>query len=347
MRIREILIGGGDAPPLRIEPRESGATVVPIDPPFEAERLARAIREALGAPRREASRAEAPVIEIHLQSGADRALLQDDAARGRRALVLRPAKGPEEVLTAETHALGDVYALERLLLRVASLLGLETAADVLPALAHAGEAADAQATPKELAYQRAFQDLRTIARQLEDIDRALNEPPPPVARELVVLVTTAVVGVTVAAWLFPRFAGALVAVAVAGLLAYLLRLGRRTLADLRRREGLPARAAELRPALEAARERVAELAETLRRRGEDPDELLERFLAQDRRRRATSVLARESVSSAALLELEERGPQTLVLVPASGAAGDDFGGRVRRPEGFARDGSQAEAFSVE
>lgn len=340
MKIREIRLGGGTATPLSIEPREGGATVVPIAPPLEAERLARAVREALGAPRREALRIEAPVIEIHLQRGAERALVQDDAARGRRSLVVRPARGEETVLTAETHALGDVYAVERLLLRVASLLGLETAADVLPALAHAGEPSEAQATPKELAYQRAFQEMRAIARQLEAIDRGLSERPPPVALRLALLVVGAGVGAATLSWLLPGLARGLIVATVLGLIAYLARLGRGTWKELRRREALPERARELRPALEAARERVAELAETLRRRGEDPDEVLERFLAHDRRLDAPSVLARESVSSAELLELEARGAQTIVLVPASGAAGDEFGGRVRRPQGFARSPSE-------
>lgn len=338
MKIREIRIGGGSSPALCVEPHEHGCTVVPLSPPLEAERLARAIREALGSPRRETLREEAPVIEIQLQAGVDRALVQDDAAHGRRALVLRPAKGEELVLTTETHMLQDAYATERLLLRVAGLFKLETAADLLPALAHGGESLPAPASPKEIAYQRAFQEMRAIAKQLESIDRSLSEAPPSFGLRIAAMILAAGALATVLSALFPRGAALFVGLAVTGLLIYLLRAGKSSLRELQAREALPEAAAQLRPALEAARERVAELAATLRKRGEDPDEVLERWLAHDRGRNTPSVLAREQLSSAVLLDLEQRGAQTIVFVPAGAVAGDDFGGRVRRPKGFSGDG---------
>ncbi len=347
MKIRAIRLDGGSAGTIRIEPRERGATVIPLEAPLGAEALARAIRETLGAEKREALRTEAPLIEIHLLRGSERALVQDDAGSGQRVLVETPASGPERVLAADTGSLTDVLSIERLLRRVACTLELETSADVLPALAHGAASSPPPPSPKQLAYQRAFEEMRAITKNLESIDRTLSTSPQPNWVRVAWVVGGSGVCAALVSVLIPSWAATILGLTVLALLIYLIRLGQAALAEIKSRESLPEEATLLRPALEAARERVAELAETLRRRGEDPDEVLESLIATNRRGQTPSVLARGSVSWAELLALEEKDAQALVFVSGGNAGGDDFGGRVRRPQNAAPPSAELGALTGE
>ena len=347
MRVRGIHIDGGSAGRLRIEPRPHGTTVIPVDLPLEAEALARALRETLGARRRDSLCEIAPVLEVHLGRGGDRILVQDQSTAGRRVLVESPAAGPEKVLSADTHSPTDLASPEHILQRIPRVFELETWADLAPSLARSGNSEPANPSPKQLAYQRSFEELRAIARNLESIDRTLATSPQPNWLQVATVVGGAALAAASISVLVPRSAGVVLALTVVGMLIYLARLGFVALQEIKRRETLPVEAAELRPALEAARERHAELAETLRRRGEDPDEILGRLLAPPRLGLAPSFLARASVSWAELLSLEARDGQALVFVSGGNAGGDDFGGRVRRPEPLPDDASALGGFERE
>jgi hypothetical protein len=277
------------------------------------------------------------VLEVHLDDGPVRALIQDDAKHERRVLVEHPAIGPEIVTKAETHPLSDVFVTQRLLLRIASVFGLDSAADMLPVLAHGSRTAETATSPKRLAYRRAFEEMRAIAKNLESLDRSLMRPTRPNWLLVASIVGGSAFGATILALLAPRFAGVILGLTMLGLLVYLTRIGLASLREIERKKGLPNEMVELQAALEAARERVGELADTLRRRGEDPDELLDGLVPPNLEHRAPSVLARTSVSSAELLALETVGAQALIFVPAHNVGGDDFGGRVRRPEGLSSD----------
>lgn len=334
MKIREIRLGGDDELLIRLEPRPTGVTVVPVRAPLDAELLVRALRETLSAPRRRALSEMLSIIEIRFEDGAEHMLVQDDARRGRRVLALRTAGSEEQVLAAETHALGDAFATERLLRRIAEVFGLDTAADTSLALARGPHSAESPASPKRLAYQRAFEEVRAIGRNLDSIDRALAKPTRPNWLLVAAIVAGAALAATTFAVAWPRMAGPILGLTMVGLLVYLGRLGLHTLREIDGRKGLPDEMVALRAALDVARERALELAETLRRRGDDPDEILGGLLPSTPTNRAPSLLARTSVSSSELLSIEMMSQQALVLVPSDDVAGDDFGGRVRRPEGL-------------
>lgn len=324
--LAEIVYGLASRGPLRVRPRPTGVSLVPVDADgIGAAELARAARQTLASPRRTAGSATILKVQVVLESMGTRRLVADDRVRDVRALKIIPPSGAPMATEADTSSLADDIQLQALLAHVATAFDLEVPDDLGPDLATLARVGAKDASPKELAMLRAHDKLRHQALEIRRLDAEQRAPyaPPPLA----IAVTAGGVALLVAAGLvlphdLRRLAVGGAALALIGAIAGFGWRAWRRASNTTSLEAARTRASQAR---EAARHELTELAEKLARRGTDPDEVLGRLTSATIPPGLPAILHFESFSSADLQALAGLGRPAVAFVDRRGLLfADDY-----------------------
>jgi hypothetical protein len=332
--IGEIVVGLASGGALRVAPRPEGVTVVPVDlPEIRAEDVGRAVRDLLSSPRLDlSSQSKLPFVRVSLTAEDRELAIANDAFQHLRMLTERGPGGASLSLEANTQSVLDDARLEVVLGHIASSLGVASADDLAPALAHSGAKPGTEsASPKEQAYARAHARAAALARQIRALDDRMTASVVPDW----IWVATGVGGVfvllTAIAFFFANAKAIVVPVLIAAFLGGLFAYTYRSLRELRTRDALQESRLRLREERETARAETAELAETLRKKGLDPHEVLVRLNGQTGTdAQVPTILFRAATSTAEITALGDLRRQVIVFVDKYGLlAGEDYGDAVR------------------
>ncbi len=322
MEVVEIILGFADRSTVRIAPEPGVVTLVPI---AGADLVSSAVRETLSKPGRE-SRPAIPFVRVTLRDGDREMSVADDAAQGLRMLSESVKKKPRFALEARTAPILADPHLEVLLARIATTLGAELPDDLGPALADTGERTpDAKASPKELAYKRAHARAASLAREVRDIDTKMTGSVVP--DWLFVATGFGAVGVlmTVVVLYNPDLRVYVVPTIMIALFIGLAIYAYRGWSELKTRDTLGEVRIRVREEREVAREEERELAQVLRKKGVDPDEVLERFGAAGHPPGLPTLISRKTTSKEEVTSFGLLGRQVIVFVEKDAvSAGEDL-----------------------
>lgn len=333
MRILELLLGIDGSPALRLCPSENGLTIVPVDElgvtPIE---IARALRQTLAQHERGAAKAKLRRVQISLQAGPSKLMVLDDQPRGVRAFRVETPGQAVVHFEARLGRLDDAPKLEALLVRIANAAGESVPEDLGPSLASVrrgaqiegavsggmnppgGAVTSPQASPKELALVRAHEKARAAAEKVRGVDRALGLPAFSWGRWFLAGFIALASLIAVSLLVGPAWRHILVPIYLLAVLTAWIGYGVKTARALSKASALEAARAGLRDEREVARREEHELAETMAKKGADPDEVLARLRDRPASREAPAILGQADLSSAEVLELTGVGRQVILFV---------------------------------
>lgn len=332
MQVLELLLGIDGSPALRLCPSESGLTIVPVDElgvtPIE---IARALRQTLAQHERGAAKGKLRRVQISLQAGPSKLMVLDDQPRGVRAFRVETPGQAVVHFEARLGRLDDAPKLEAMLVRIANAAGESVPEDLGPSLASVGRSAGTegtvsggmnppggaitpQASPKELALVRAHEKARAAAEKVRGIDRALGVPGFSWGRWFLAGFIALASLIAVSLLVGPAWRHILVPIYLLAVLTAWIGYGVKTARALSKASTLEAARTGLRDEREAARREEHELAETMAKKGADPDEVLARLRDRPASREAPAILGQADLSSAEVLELTGVGRQVILFV---------------------------------
>lgn len=321
MWIEEIVLGvKGSAGPitLRLLPLKSGISIVPVDlGEISPGDLARALRETLAGPEREAAHAALPFARIIARTEDLELAVADDSAAGVRMLSETRPGGVSMILEAT-----EPDQIDTLLSRVALAAGAEDSDTLLVRLerrAPSEAAREADATTEELAYVDLHRRAAALAREVRAVDDRMTASVVPDWLWIATGFGGAGVFMTAIAFLYPELRIYVIpmmsVVAMIGFLAY----GYRAWRELKIRGALQLERAELRGRRESARSELRAMAASLRATGIDPDQALVRLSGLTFPSSIPAILGPDSFD-AAEHAVAGAARQVLIFVPASSIA---------------------------
>jgi hypothetical protein len=318
MRVLELLLGIDGSPALRLCPSEQGLTIVPVDElgvtPIE---IARALRQTLAQHQRGAAQAKLRRVQISLESGRSKLMVLDDQPRGVRAIRVETPGEPLVHFEARLGRLDDAPKLEALLVRIANAAGESVPEDLGPSLAsvRVGQRPEgAAASPKEQALLRAHEKARAAAEKVRGVDRELGLPGFSWGRWFLAGFIALASLIAVSLLVGPAWRHILVPIYLVAVLTAWISYGVKTARALSKAAKLEEARAGLREEREAARREEHDLAETMAKKGADPDEVLARLRDRPAPREAPAILGQADLSSAEVLELTGVGRQVILFV---------------------------------
>ena len=327
-KLTEIVYDLADRTALRVRPRLSGVSLVPVDSPGStAADFARATRATLSRRGRQTTAKVVPGVHITLESAHGTLLVVDDRVKGRRAINILPAGGTQLVIEADTSSLVDDSRLQAVLAHIAVAFDIELVEDLGPGLATITRATSTKdATPKELAVLRAHDKLRTQALEIQRLHTAERTPTFPMVPTIGVLLTGLLIMVA-AGLLMPgsRRSWAMPLISVL-ILSSLGVLGWRAWRKSGPVMDLETALVQVSQARETAREELSELSDTLARRGADPDEVIGRFSAGPLPAGLPTIISMETFTSVDMQRLADLGRPVIVFVDRRGLLfAEDYG----------------------
>lgn len=332
MRIEEIIIGiEGRAH--KVVPQKNGVTVVPVGvPKCTPDLICRSIRETLSAPVR-TTQDPVSFVRVKLAEEPRSITVVDDAKLGVRVLEEQSDGHVNLLLQAETSKLADDARLEVVLSRIAGAFSVSSPEDLGPALAFSGAQTTTGASPKELAYKKAYDRAAQLAKDVRALDDKMTASVVPGWIFVAAGVGGLGVLMTAIVFFYPDSRVFVVPVMIAMMVIGLVVYGLYALKELRTRDDLQNIRMRLREDRENARRDAAEFAETLLKKGADPEEVLERLKNETPPARVPVLLSRNSTSNAEVTALGDLSRQVLIFVDAKTIfAGETYGGSVRALE---------------
>ncbi|MFO0724602.1 MAG: hypothetical protein U1E65_12520 [Myxococcota bacterium] len=314
MRILEFIVAMDGGLPLRVAPNDRGLTIVPVDDlgatPID---LARALRQTLGQHRRVAAKQELRRVQLTIEVDGARMVVLDDQVRGTRTLFVEQ-RGKEPLrLEAQVGRLEDAPKLEALLVRIASAAKESVPEDLGPSLASIKPGKKNDASPKELALFRAHEKARAAAEKVRAVDRASSVNTLSLGR-WVAAGAVALTSLILVAWLVGEARAIVVPIYMTVLLAAWIGYGVRTFRALSEAAKLERTRDGLRAEREAARNEEHDLAETMAKKGADPDEVIAHLRERPASTECPAILGQRDLSSAEVLELTGVGRQVIMFV---------------------------------